>query len=112
LSQSGRSAGWRRVSSAAHLQLSAVNPPDARVPGPVVGPGARVRPCDGALPESDFGVLCLEVDSDGRVTRGYTIRRMVSMTPEHTAVRPAVRRLLFAACAIVALLAAMLLVVD
>lgn len=107
-----RSEGWWRVTTSAHLQLSAVNPPDARVPGPVVGPGSRVRPCDGTLPESDFGVVCLEVDSNGEIARGYTIRRMVSMTPERPATARPAKRLIYAALLLVAFLLVVVLAVD
>lgn len=68
---------WSVVINANHLQLSAVNPPDARVPGPVIGPASRVRPCDESSSSSHLGVVCLDVEIDGRIERGYTIRRML-----------------------------------
>lgn len=84
IGQGGSTVGWYRVSTSAHLQLSAVNPPDARVPGPVIGPGSRVRPYDGNQCGSEFGVLCLDVVTNRHIDRGDTFRRMVSMTPERT----------------------------
>jgi hypothetical protein len=75
-------ADWSVVVNTNHLQLSAIDPPDARVPGPVIGPDSRVRPCGGVLPASNFGVICLDVDVDGRVERGYTIRRMVALASD------------------------------
>lgn len=74
-------ADWSVVVNTYHLQLSAIDPPDARVPGPVIGPDSRVRPC-GVLPASDFGVICLEVDVDGQIERGYTISRMVALASD------------------------------
>jgi hypothetical protein len=51
-----------------YLMLSAVDPPDARHPGPVVGPGSRVRPC-----ATSGATVCLEVDGgEGEIGRGYT----------------------------------------
>jgi hypothetical protein len=41
-----------------------------------------VRPCDDQQPQSQFGVLCLDVDQDGRIDRGYTVARMISYRPE------------------------------
>ena len=75
-------ADWSVVVNTHHLQLSAIDPPDARVPGPVIGPDSRVRPCDGVLPASDFGVICLEVDVDGQIERGYTVRKMVALASD------------------------------
>jgi hypothetical protein len=75
-------ADWSVVVNANHLQLSAIDPPDARVPGPIIGPDSRVRPCGGVLPASDFGVICLDVDVAGQVERGYTIRKMVALASD------------------------------
>jgi hypothetical protein len=80
----GQDDKWNRVTSTAFLLLSTSNPPDAREPGPVIGPHARVRPCPGEPPRAGTEVLCLEVDIDGRVERGYTIARMVGFRPEST----------------------------
>jgi hypothetical protein len=77
-----RSDTWHRVTSSAFLFLSSANPPDARAPGIVVGPNSRVRPCDGAMPRSQADVLCLEVDQDGQIDRGYTVARMIAFRPE------------------------------
>ena len=103
-------ARWYRISSGTHLQLSAVNPPDARVRGPVVGPDSRVRPCSGVLPESDEGVICLEVDGGGNIERGYTIRRMVALTPETATSGTRLARVLYAAIALVGMLATLFLI--
>lgn len=99
---------WYRVSGGSHLQLSAVDPPDARVPGPVIGRSSRVRPCTGKLPKSEFGVICLDVDIDGHIERGYTIRRMVSLTPEPRTSDTLFNRWLYLAIALLAILTALL----
>ena len=75
---------WNRVTSSAFLFLSAANPPDARASGLVIGPNSRVRPCEDFKPRSQFDVLCLEVDQDGQINRGYTVARMVTFRPEST----------------------------
>jgi hypothetical protein len=77
-----RAEQWNRVTSGAFLFLSSVNPPDARASGMVIGPNSRVRPCDGVPPRSELEVLCLEVEQDGQIDRGYTIARMVAYRPE------------------------------
>lgn len=56
-----------------YVLLSAVDPPDARKPGPVVGPGSRVRRCESRGPTQTHDIVCLEVDAgDGPPIRGYT----------------------------------------
>jgi hypothetical protein len=75
-------APWQRVVGAQHLQLSTVDPPSAQHPGIVIGPGSRVRLCDPKAAVPEYGVLCLEVEVDGQIHRGYTIRRMVALRPE------------------------------
>jgi hypothetical protein len=65
---------WHTLSpQAPYVLLSAVDPPDARRPGPVVGPGTRVRPCDPCAEVRPFAVVCIEVDTaKGPPTHGYT----------------------------------------
>jgi hypothetical protein len=82
---------WAVVVNTNHLQLSAVDPPDARRPGPVIGPDTRVRACDGAPLADSAGVVCLEVDVDGEIERGYTVRRMLMLDsdpPPPARIRP------------------------
>ena len=100
---------WCRVTSRAHLQLSADNPPTSR-PGPIIGPASRVRPCASFKTESKFGVMCLDVDDDGRIQRGYTIKHMVSFAPERPARTPRWRLPLVGAVVFPALLIAATLV--
>jgi hypothetical protein len=84
------------VISRAHLQLSGAETMQARVFGPVIGPNARVRPCSDLNALTDMDVICLDVDQGGRIERGYTIKRMVALAPEHGPATPPRRRLVVA----------------
>jgi hypothetical protein len=87
---------WHRVASRSHLQLAGTEVVHSRVPGPVIGPGARVRPCSDLASQGEMDVICLEVEQDGKIERGYTVKRMVVLRPEDAPPMDRSRRLVIA----------------
>lgn len=105
-----QSGPWYRVVSRNHLQLSGDESINARVPGPVIGPNARVRPCSNLASQTDMDVICLDVDHNGQIERGYTIKRMVALVPEQKPSMPQRKRLAVAAAGLVAALAGIVVI--
>jgi len=91
----GRLPPWRVVASGHFVQLSAVDPPDARLPGPVVGPGSRVRVRARHGADPLHRVVCLDVEGDdGTIAQGYTYAHLVKLQPTPGGWRSLIRRLL------------------